>query len=682
MRTIDNTKPMSARALAVYQRTYSRALPGGEHEDFEATVDRVISHQRWLWGRQLGLVGNAPFSPELTAGLDPLGFPMLSEDQESELYELRDLMLRRAVLPSGRTMWLGGTEIARTRELSQFACSGHVIRTVYDVVDAMWLLLNGCGIGAKPEAGVLNGFMTPIPEVRVIRSRRTEKGGREVNLEEWDGATRTWTISVGDSGEAWAKAVGKLMAGKYPAQTLVLDFSELRPEGSLLSRYGWRSSGDTVISEELPRIAAIMSRRAGQLLRKLDILDIINHLGVIQTGRRGAEIGLMDEGDPEVAGFIDFKRDYYKSPETAHRGQSNNSLLFWERPTRERLSEIFDAMLAAGGSEPGFINAAAARLRAPWFATANPCVEILLADKGFCNLFEVDVAKFPHLADLQRALWVAARANYRQTLVNLDDGVLQRTWHEVNQFLHLCGTSATGIAMRPDLTAHDWRQLRIAAQAGAWSMADELGTPRPKNVTCCKPSGTLGKVMDTPEGAHRPLGQFIFNNVVYARTDPLVGALRDAGYEVRPHPNVETQVLVQLPAEFPGVPFQDFNGTPVNLEPAVSQLDRYRMLMDNWCDQNVSLTVYYDPTEVPAIIDWLMANWDSYVGVSFLYRTDPTKTAADLGYAYLPQEVVTEAVYRAYEAQLRPLDGSADLGGAVELDQLEDDCESGVCPVR
>lgn len=654
---------MSARAQAVFRRTYSRLKEDGRSETFSEALQRVIRHQRWLWERAQGSA--------------------LLPHQEPELEALYQLCLERKAEPTGRTFWLGGTEIARTRELSQFACSGHVVKTVYDVVDAFWLLLNGCGIGIKPEAGCLNGFMKPIENVQVIRSERTEKGGDENNVETWDPATGTWTIRLGDSGEAWAKSIGKLVAGKYPAKTLVLDFSQLRPEGSLLSRYGWRSSGDTVIAEEFPKIAAIMSRRAGQLLRKLDIADIINHLGVIQTGRRGAEILLMDDGDPELSEFIRFKEGCYSDPARHHRQQSNNSILFWDKPSRARLEELFEIIIATGGNEPGFINAAAATIRAPWFKTANPCVEILLADKGFCNLFELDVSKFHHLDDMLEALRIVARANYRQTLVNLDDGILQRTWHENNEFLHLCGTSLTGIAGRPDLIAHDYRMMRIAAQSGAWSMADELGTPRPKNVTCNKPSGTLGKVMDAPgEGAHKPLGRYVFNSIVFGRTEPMVDVLKRAGYEVRPHPTQETMVLIKFPVESAGVVFEDFNGTPVNLEPAVEQLDRYKLLMDNWCDQNVSMTVSYDPAEVPAIIEWLLQHWDSYVGLSWAYRTDPTKTAADYGAAYLPQAVVDKATFDAYVSQLVPVDWDKELGGAVELDMLAEDCATGLCPIR
>jgi adenosylcobalamin-dependent ribonucleoside-triphosphate reductase len=662
---------MSARALAVYQRTYSRPLLKDGHETFDQTVDRVIRHQQWLWARAIG-------HTDLSE--------MPTEQFATELEALRALMLARKVLPSGRTMWLGGTEIARTRELSQFACSGSLVKTVYDVVDQAWLLLNGCGIGVKPEMGVLNGFARPIKDIQVIRTERTvEDGpsGEDYNTETWNVGTKTWTIRIGDSGEAWAKAVGKLVAGKQPAKRLVLDFRPVRAEGSLLSRYGWRSSGDTVISQELPKVAAILSRRAGQLLTRLDILDIINHLGVIQTGRRGAEIGLMDEGDPEIEDFIRFKKDCWADPARSQRQQSNNSIIFWRKPTRRRLEDIFSAILASGGNEPGFINGEAARRRAPWFATCNPCVEIILGDKSFCNLFEVDVAKFYDLGELCEALRLAGRANYRQTAVNLDDGILQRSWHELNEYLRLCGVSITGVARRPDLSAHDLRTMRTAATLGAWSMADELGMPRPKNVTCVKPSGTLGKVMDTTEGAHKPLGRYVFNSIVYGRTDPLVAVLRDAGYEVRPHPTAETQVLVKFPVESAGVQFEDMDGTPVNLEPAVEQLERYRLIMENWCDQNCSLTVSYDPAEVPAIIDWMMAHWDSYVGVSWAFRTDPTKTAADFGAAYLPQAVVGRETFEEYVAGLKPLDVSArDIGGALELDELEAECEGGVCPVR
>ena len=82
-------------------------------------------------------------------------------------------MLERKMSVSGRTLWLGGTNVAKKREASQFNCSFTHVESVYDVVDILWLLLQGCGVGFRPIIGSLNGFVNPIKDIEVIRSKRT-----------------------------------------------------------------------------------------------------------------------------------------------------------------------------------------------------------------------------------------------------------------------------------------------------------------------------------------------------------------------------------------------------------------------------------------------------------------------------------------------------------------------------
>jgi len=654
----------SLRAQVVTRRTYNRPLDedGQVFETWEQTVDRVIAHQAWLWSRAKGGV-------------------LIDRDYD-ELAELRQLMLDRKVLTSGRTLWLGGTEVARKREASQFNCSFTHVETVYDVVDVLWLLLQGCGVGFRPIIGQLTGFVRPIPKLTIIRSKRTLEAfkagdrGRETNLETFENGI--WTISVGDSAEAWAKSIGKILAGKYPANELVLDFSEIRPAGIRLRGYGWISSGDGAIARAYENIVGILNRRAGCLLSRIDILDLVNWLGTVLSSRRSAEIALFPFGEDEWEEFAVAKREFWI--DNPQRAQSNNSLLFRQKPTRSELERIFKMMVESGGSEPGFINQVAATRRAPWFKGVNPCAEILLGNKAFCNLMEVDVAKFKgDSAGLQRAVEVAARACYRQTCVDLQDGILQEAWHLNNAFLRLLGVGLTGIVRRPDLSGYDYATLQRVAVAGGYAMADELGLPRPKNVTTIKPSGTVSKIMDTTEGVHKPLGKYIFNNINFSKHDPLVGKCREAGYRVFDNPNDPDGVLVTFPVKWEGVEFDVVDGKEVNLESAIDQLERYKMLMQNWCQQNVSCTVSYSVEEVPAIINWLLANWDNYVGVSFLFRADPTKTAKDLGYLYLPQEVVTKEQYETYSAQLKPLT----LDDANSFEEIRDnECAGGVCPIR
>jgi adenosylcobalamin-dependent ribonucleoside-triphosphate reductase len=661
----------SIRAQLIYKRTYARPLDASNEtfEDWDQTVDRTIQHQRWIWERA---AGRSLLSQEL-----------------AELEALRQLSLERKAFLAGRTLWLGGTEISRTREVSQFNCAGTEVETVYDVVDFLWCLLNGAGVGAKPRAGSLNGFAVPIKDIRVIRSAITiaeyDMGyrGHPENREVWDAETGTWTLIIGDSSEAWAKSIGKMLAGKYPAKQLILDFSQIRPQGVRLNNSGWICSGDENISKALVAVAQILSRRAGTLLTKIDIMDLLNWLGTSLSSRRSAQMMLVNYGDAEWREFALAKKDCW-STGNSQRGQSNNSLVFWKRPELAQIREILDLMQDAGGSEPGFLNGEEAERRAPWFRTVNPCAEILLASKSFCNLVEVDLAKFRgDTAGLLEAIRIVSRANYRQTCVNLKDGVLQEAWHLNNQFLRLMGVGLTGVAMRPDLLAYHYKEMQRQTTFAGYSMADELGLPRPKNICTIKPSGTLSKVADTTEGAHKPLGKYIFNRVIFAKEDALVGRLAAAGYEVVPHPLSASEVLVTFPVKFEGVEFErvEINGelVEVNLESAVSQLERYKMLQQNWTHHNTSVTISYDPTEVDAIAHWIYENWDYYVGVSFIYRTDPTKTAQDLGYAYLPQSVVTKRTYDEYAARLQPVA----LGLIDSITATQDDaCATGACPIR
>lgn len=654
---------LKTRGEVIIRRTYSRPLDEDKNvmETWSQIVSRVKGHQKWLWERAKG--------------------SKLNKAENKELDRLEELMLEKKVLSSGRTLWLGGTDIAKKRESSQFNCSFTNVETLYDVVDVLWLLLQGCGVGFKPIVGTLNGFMKPIPEIEVIYSKRTDSNGREENTETFkDGI---WTVSVGDSAEAWAKSIGKLLAFKKPAKKLVLDFSQIRPAGERLKGYGWISSGDSAIAKAYMKIAEILNKRAGQLLTKIDILDLINWLGTILSSRRSAQIALFEYDKPEWGEFAVAKKNFWETG-NEQRAQSNNSLLFESKPSRKELKNIFKLMEESGGSEPGMINGETALKRAPWFAGVNPCAEILLGNKSFCNLTEVDEGAFVgDTTGLHEALRIAARANYRQTCVNLRDGILQEAWHLNNEFLRLCGVGLTGITRRDDLQAYDYRQMERVATHAAYSMADELGLQRPKNVTTVKPSGTLSKVMGTTEGVHKPLAKYIFNNINFGKNDPLLPKLKKAGYKTMVNPFDSDGVIVTFPIAWDNMSFdkvtrEDGSTVEVNLESAINQLERYKLIQNNWNHHNTSVTISYDLNEVDDIIEWLLNNWESYVGVSFLYRTDPSKTAKDLGYPYLPQEAVTKEAYDKYVKTLKPVDFT-NTDSTIDIESQE--CAGGHCPV-
>jgi len=319
------------------------------------------------------------------------------------------------------------------------------------------------------------------------------------------------------------------------------------------------------------------------------------------------------------------------------------------------------------------------------FALANglmvgQCAEILLQSRGFCNLVTTAVCKYKHnFAALLRTLYVMGRANYRQTCVDLNDGILMPEWHQTNAALRLCGMSLTGIAQAPWLTDYQIKLMRNTAIAGAYSMADELGLPRPKLVTTIKPEGTGAKIMDVTEGVHKPLGRYIMNWVNFPAADPIVGILAAAGYRIIDNPSSSLSKLVCFPVNNSGCKFDMHGKRHVNTDTAVQQLEVYKRWNTLWTDHNTSITVSWDIAELDDIVEWLYRNWNDFVAVSWLRRADPTLKAKDLGYAYLPQEVVEAAEYESYNAQLSPVDWSQ-LHGIHDLTMT--DCTTGQCPVR
>ena len=104
--------------------------------------------------------------------------------------------------------------------------------------------------------------------------------------------------------------------------------------------------------------------------------------------------------------------------------------------------------------------------------------------------------------------------------------------------------------------------------------------------------------------------------------------------------------------------------------------------MDNYVEQNCSITVSYDSAEVDAIVEWLLQYRDHCVGVSFLLRADPLKTAEDLGFPSLPQQSVSKEVFDAYVARLKPFDLEKVAAHSADAVDMGHECAGGACPIR
>jgi hypothetical protein len=206
---------------------------------------------------------------------------------------------------------------------------------------------------------------------------------------------------------------------------------------------------------------------------------------------------------------------------------------------------------------------------------------------------------------------------------------------------------------------------------------------------------TASKIMDTTEGIHKPLSKYLLNNIILSKVSPLHALLKEANYRIQDHPFDSTSAIISFPIMYEDVEFdivqKEIDGKihelEVNTESAIEQLNRYKFWMNNYVDHNASITISFIPEEIPDICDWFDKNWDHFVGVSFLLRADPTKTAKELGHIYLPQQPITKEEYFSYIEELKDIDIENLSISSIEKEQTGDinmdlECATGVCPVR
>ena len=665
--------PMEQLGSFVYTRTYSRFLPRlGRREFWWETVRRAVEYNCSL----------APTPREE------------AEKLYDNIYHMRQFL-------SGRTLWVGNTPVADEYPMANYNCAFEVIDDYHAYHDLFYLLMVGSGVGVR----VLKEDAEKLPKIRTnvkILHKAYDARQAEDRLEFTDVnfTNDSATLSVGDSKEGWAQALGHyfniLTNSEYAkVKEIVVVYDSIRPRGERLKNFGGTASGYESMMTMLDKIHKVI-RAAGARdnavrtqLQPIDLLDIANIIGenVVSGGvRRTSEIGLIDANDKTC---IEAKSHLYRQvngrweidKSIAHRQMSNNSIYYREKPSREMLHWHLQQMRYSG--EPGWINEEAGRKRRPNFNGCNPCGEILLDSHGLCNLTTLNVMAFVHDGkldekELLEAQRLSARAGYRMTCRELE---IHR-WNQVQQRDRLLGCSLTGWQDMVNATGLDregqielLKKLRQTAHDVADKIAGRLGGKKPLLVTTVKPEGTLSLLPTVSSGVHYSHAPYYIRRICISATDPLCRVCEDLGYPVFPEVGQDPENPVTKVVEFPvkapaGVVKADVS--------AIQQLENYKMFMQYYVDHNCSITVHVREDEWDAVEDWVWENWDDVVALSFLSYDDNF-------YELLPYEEITKEEYEKRKAAMRPFNPS--LLSKYEFDETELDigdseCVNGVCPVR
>lgn len=619
-----------------------------------------------------------------------------AEKLYSNIYHLKQFL-------SGRTLWLGGTEIANVYGTGNYNCAFCIIDDFDKFKELFYLLMIGTGVGfrvLKQDVEKMPGIRTNIKVLHeYYRPLPSNERQDNTSLEFSNGSAK---ITVGDSKEGWTQSLDFFFSLLYSniyqkVNTIILNYNNVRPKGERLKRFGGTASGHESLKVMYEKLSGVLTKLGQEenknicKLRPIHCLDICNIIGenvVVGGVRRTAEIGIIDANDEECTNaksdlyYMKDNKEWVENTAISHRKLSNNSIFYETKPTREQLKWQILQMKRNG--EPGFINAVAARKRRADFEGMNPCGEILLRDRGLCNLTTVNVAAFVgennilRVAELLEAQRLSVRAGIRMTCLELE----LYKWDKVQKQDRLLGVSLTGWQDAISLINYSKEQeeallelLKNTAHEEAYKYSDVLEIPHPLLVCTIKPEGTLSLLAGVSSGLHHSHSKYYIRRIRINASDPLVRVCEKLGYPVLAESGQDLKTSTVKVVEFP----QKSPAYRTKYEvSAIEQLETYKRFMKNYVDHNASITITVKNHEWEAVEDWICDNWEDVVAVSFLALDDNF-------YPMMPYETITEEEYIKRVSLMKPFIPS--LLTEYETEEfntklLEAGCDTGVCPIR
>ena len=478
---------------------------------------------------------------------------------QEELNNLFDNQFNLRQALSGRTLWVGGTPASYLFPISNFNCSFMVIDSWEKFGELIYLGMVGTGIGLRILRRDV-AKLSPIKsrDFKIVHKPYKEKPKAE-RAENSTLVTREESghvevkLVIGDSKEGWREAVDlffEAITARDKIDTFKIVYDNVRPAGEKLKIFGGRAGGPDTIKGMFDTFDHVVKgtldedyEQIGEdgKIKPIHALDFANAIGKnIVSGdvRSIAEIILLDPEDRES---INAKSNIFGKNNLNHRFVSNNSVFYEQRPTDEQFEWQFDQIEYNG--EPCFVNAEVARRRRADFEGVNPCVEILLRDRGLCNLTTVNFMAFVKdgkldMDGLEGAFVLATRAGLRMTLPTLE----LEEWNKTQQEDRLLGVSMTGYQDAMDAIGEGYNMeyqsnllahLKQVVRTTADEYADLLGVNRPLLTTCVKPEGTQSQLFGgVSSGVHVSHDKYFMRRVRSSATDPMSRAVFDLGWRM------------------------------------------------------------------------------------------------------------------------------------------------------
>lgn len=545
--------------------------------------------------------------------------------------ELRTAILNLEVMPSMRCMMTAGKAL-EIDNVAAFNCAFVAIDSQSAFDEMLYILMCGAGVGFSVERQF-------IAEMPIVADRMHP--------------TRT-VIKVEDSRVGWADAYRELIAMLYQGRIPEWDVSEVRPAGAKLKTFGGRASGPQPLVDLFKFTIETFKASLGRRLTSIECHDLCCKIGeivVVGGVRRSAEISLSNPSDDRMR----HAKDGNWSDVTPWRGMANNSACYTEKPDMGVFFREWMALYESKSGERGIFNRQAAKAQAAKYGRrdpshpfgCNPCSEIILRSRQFCNLSEIVIRPKDTIKDLQRKVRLATIMGTMQaTLTNFR--YLSPTWKKNTEEEALLGVSLTGV-MDNEMTSgrqgkkelkETLEALREYAVKVNKEWAAKLGINPAAAITCVKPSGTVSQLVDCSSGIHARFAHRFIRRVRSDKKDPMAKMMIEAGFPCEDDVmKPEHQWVFSFPVAVP-----DVSITADNLV-ALDQLELWTIYQNHWCEHKPSMTVYVREHEWMEVGAWVYKHFDNVCGIAFLPYSGHT-------YKQAPYEEVTQAEYDALLAKM------------------------------
>lgn len=529
--------------------------------------------------------------------------------------DIRNAILDLKIMPSMRALMTAGEALDRDH-IAGFNCSYVAVDHQRAFDEILYILMCGTGVGFSVERQEIDR-LPAVPS----------------GLEPLDS-----TIVVSDSKMGWAKAFRELISKLYAGWIPSIDYSRIRPEGARLKTFGGRASGPDPLERLFNYTVNLFKTAQGRQLESIechDLVCMIADIVVVGGVRRAALISLSNLSDRRMR---DAKSGQWWE-QNKHRGLSNNSVAYTEKPEVGHFMEEWLALYNSKSGERGIFNRQAAKNKcdeigrsSDWNFGTNPCGEIILRSKGFCNLTEVVARHDDTESDLlEKARLATILGTWQSTLTNYR--YIRPEWQRNAEDERLLGVSITGIMdcplLQPGAVAlkQTLVELREACRHTNAIEAQKVGINPSAAITCVKPSGTVSQLVNAASGIHRRHARHYVRRVCNDMKDPLAGFMIDKGFPAEKSVNYDKTWAFSFPQTAP-------EGSDLTEYTALQQLDFWLTYRRHWCDHNPSTTVYVEEHEWPEVGGWVYKHFDEVGGLSFLPRDHGT-------YKQMPYEETT-----------------------------------------